>query len=914
MSKYLLLFFCMAVIGTANAQTSIRGTVRDTIENKPLRNAVVALVGTDSVLHQFTRTGTDGAFAIRNAKPGAYKILVSFPRFADFVEDVTVKESGAVEMGTIALTLKSKLLQEVVVRSAGAIRIKGDTTEFVADSFVVRKGATVEELLKKLPGFQVNSKGEITAQGQRVQKVLVDGEEFFGNDPTMATQNIAAKAVDKVQVFDNKTEQQQITGMTSGSEGKTVNIKLKEDSKKGAFGKAELGSNFNRLHDAKLLYNRFVGKKKFSAFGTRSNTSTGSLGWQDRQRLGIENDYEYDEISGFYYSFGESGEFDNWNLRGLPTAYTAGALFINKWNEDKHAVNGSYLFNQLATVNRASTLAQTILPDTSFFTNQYTNSDVMVRQHTANFKYEWKLDSLRSIKFVSGASLKTNISDNVTYSESLSEERAPVNQSDRTNLTDATRQQMSNVLTYNQKFKKKDRLLMAVLRHGFVGDDHTNYLKATNRFYKSGLLDEVETIDQQKTNVGNSTTLGGKVTYKEPITEHLSVIADYGYNLNTANSRFNTFDKSTNGKYENLNPLFSNNFEMDVQSHSGSLIARYMSKKMNISVGSGISNTTLDLLNLDNRDKRLYHFLNFTPQAAFRYSPKAQSTLSFNYRGNTRQPSLNQLQPLRNNSDPLNVFVGNPDLKVGFNHNISGFYNSYKMLKQRGIWANVGVNFMQNAITNRVTVDDKGRSLIQPVNISGNHNYYYYLEWNLGEGEKRWIYSLRTNGNGGRNNNFVNGFTNRTDYRNVIGGFGLRYQATDKYMIYLSPEVGYNWSNNSLRPDQKVNYYTYGGNIDGMLMLPGKLELRSECNFDLRQKLDGFAQNTNIIYWNASLARSFFKDKKAKIILQANDILDQNRGFQRTINSYAITDQRYDRVARYVMLKLEYTLNKTPGN
>jgi hypothetical protein len=913
MSKYLLLLFCLAALGSAQAQSSIRGTVRDTIENKPLRHAVVALVGNDSLLYQFTRTGADGSFTLRNAQPGTYKVVVSFPRFADFVEDVIVKADADTELGTLALTLKSKLLQEVVVRSAGAIRIKGDTTEFVADSFAVREGATVEELLKKLPGFQVNSKGEITAQGQRVQKVLVDGEEFFGNDPTMATQNIAARAVDKVQVFDNKSEAQQITGMSSGNEGKTVNIKLKEDKKRGAFGKAEAGSDFNRLHDAKLLYNRFAGKKKFSAFGTRSNTTTGSLGWEDRQRLGIENDYEYDEISGYYFSFGESSEFDNWNLRGLPTAYTAGTLFINKWNEDKHAVNGSYLYNQLGTLNRASTLSQTILPDTSFFTNQYTNSDVMLRQHALNFKYEWKLDSLRSIKFTAAGTTKSNISENITYSESLSEEQQPVNRSDRTNLTDADRQQISNVLTYNQKFRKKDRLFMAVIRHGMIVDDHTNYLMATNRYFKGGQLNEVETIDQQKTNKGNSTTLGGKATFKEPLSEHWSVVAEYGYNINMANSRFNTYDKSSNGKYENLNNLFSNNFEMDVHSHNGTLIGRYISKKVNAAFGSGISTTTLDLLNLDSRDKRLYHFLNFTPQAAFRYAPKSQTSLSVNYRGSTRQPTLNQLQPLRNNSDPLNVFIGNPDLKVGFNHNISGFYNSYKMLKQRGIWVNAGVTLMQNAITNKVTVDDKGRSLIQPVNVAGNHNFYYWAEWNLGEGEKKWIYTLRSNGNGGRNNNFVNGFTNTTNYANTSLGFGLRYEVTEKYMVYLSPEVGYNWSNNSLRPDQKINYYTYGGNVEGMLMLPAKLELRTNCNFDLRQKLEGFAQNTNIIYWNASLARAFFKDKKARIVLQANDILNQNRGFQRTINSYNITDQRYERVARYVMLKLEYTLNKAPG-
>jgi hypothetical protein len=229
------------------------------------------------------------------------------------------------------------LLKEVIVRSGSAIRIKGDTTEFTADSFVSKRRCHGgRPLLKKLPGFQVNSKGEITAQGKRVEKVLVDGEEFFGDDPTMATQNLGAKAVDKVQLFDSKSEQQQLTGIPVVPKGKPLNIKLKENSKKGAFGKINAGTDFRKYDDAKALYNRFKGKEKLSLYGTRSSVSTGSLNWDDRQKLGIEDDYEYDEISGYYYSFGDNDDFNNWSLRGcrtptLPVACTStNGMKINK--------------------------------------------------------------------------------------------------------------------------------------------------------------------------------------------------------------------------------------------------------------------------------------------------------------------------------------------------------------------------------------------------------------------------------------------------------------------------------------------------------------------------------------------------------------------------------------------------------
>src|SRR5437868_4464573 len=196
-------------------QTVVKGKITDTLEHRSLPNAVVTLIQkSDSSLYKFTRTDAKGQFHINNVAPGKYIFLITYPKFADFSDEFDIKNQPENDLGNIPLTLKSRLLDAVVIRSAGAIRIKGDTTEFVADSFKLKEGATVEDLLKKLPGFQVNAKGEITAQGQKVDKVLVDGEEFFGNDPTVATQNIQAKVVDKVQVYDTKSEQQQITGIS----------------------------------------------------------------------------------------------------------------------------------------------------------------------------------------------------------------------------------------------------------------------------------------------------------------------------------------------------------------------------------------------------------------------------------------------------------------------------------------------------------------------------------------------------------------------------------------------------------------------------------------------------------------------------------------------------------------------------
>jgi uncharacterized membrane protein len=895
-------------------QSSVTGTVTDTLGKKTLANAVVSLLQKkDSTLYKFARTDKEGNFHLSNVDTGKYIFLVSFPRFADYADEVVIKSGPTNSFGIIPLTLKSQLLDAVVIRSAGAIRIKGDTTEFVADSFHVKEGATVEELLKKLPGFQVNSKGEITAQGQRVQKVLVDGEEFFGDDPTMATKNIGAKAVDKVQVFDNKSEQQNLTGISTGSEGKTVNIKLKEDKKTGAFGKAEIGSDFDKLLDARLLYNKFIGKKKFSVYGTKSKTNTGSLNWQDQRKLGFENDFEYDELSGYYFSFGTSDDFSDWSLKGLPDAYTAGALYIDRWNNDKQAVNGSYRFNRLATSNIASKYTQSIIPGRLINTSTQTRSNGLNQQHAINFKYEWKLDSLASLKLVTAGTRKATTSFNNTNTDITNETDNKETINGGNTSYDSKRIQSDNQVQYKQLFHKKDRQLLSTIRYGVTNDDQKNFIYSQADFYTGGNLDSSKLQDQQKINNGSSTSLGAKVTYSEPLNDKWSLVGEYSYNQNNSTSHKNTFDKDFNGKYEILNQAFSNNFDLTANSNSGTLITKFVYKKIRMAFGSGLSSIKLKLNNLDHSSFTNYSFTNFTPQASFNFRPRQQSGIGINYRGTTRQPTIDQLQPIRDNNDQLNVVIGNPDLKVGFNHNLSVFYNSYKVLSARGIWINLGINFTDNAITQDNIIDASGKRIFKPVNVNGNNNWYMWSEWNKGEGEKKFNHTIRLNGSGGRNMNFINGQKNQTDYYHYEIGYGIRYEFPDKYSFNISPSLEYNASKSSLNPGVRNNYFAYGGETEGYLMLPGKLELNTDCKFQLYQQMAAFGGNRNITIWNANLSRKIFKDKSGKIIFATNDILKKNQGFDRSINSSMISEERFQRISNYYMLKFEWSFNKMPG-
>jgi len=894
---------------------SIKGTVTDTVEKKNLSNSVVSLLRkSDSVLIKFTRTNSKGEFMISGAPAGSYVLLISYPKYADFADDVILKASEILELPAIPMMEKSVLLKEVIVHSVGAIRIKGDTTEFIADSFKLKEGATVEDLLKRLPGLTVNSKGEITAQGKRVDKVLVDGEEFFGDDPTMATQNISARAVDKVQVYDTKSDQKNLTGISTGTEGKTVNIKLKEDSKKGAFGKAHIASNANDLVDAKALYNRFVGKKKMSVYGTKSDISTGSLNWEDRQKLGVENDFEYDEISGYYFSFGSNDEFNDWSLKGLPNAYTAGALYSNKWNTEKNNLNTSYRYNRLATVNEASTLTQNILSNSITYRNKYPTTRGLNQQHAVNGKYEWKPDSLTSFKFTTAGIYKKNQLLSNTYSEFLDESFNPINLSDQRRDNNTERTQLDNQLTYKQLFKKKNRQLIATVRYGIIEDDQKGVIITNTRFYKNGAIDSTDLADQQKIFNGNSKTLGSKITFSEPLTTKWTLVVDYGYNKNASISHRNTYNKNSVGKYENLDSLYSSNFDLDVFAHSSTAILRYADKKLRVAFGTGISTTKLKLFNIDSNLHTVYNFFKVTPQASFGYTFKPQTGISFNYRGTTRQPTIEQLQPIRDNSDRLNIFVGNPNLKVGFNHSFSMFFNTYKVLSQKGFFGNFSYNIPVNAISFYNTVDiTTGKQTYTPVNVNGNRNWNVWLNYFKDGGEKKLGWGGYGNANGGRNINFINGERNSTRYMNSDFNISLRYDVPDKKNLEIGPKVGYNTSKSSLNKDFNTHYWNYGGHIHGMIMLPLKIEFMTDCDFDLRQHIDGFGGNPNKTIWNLNVSKKVFKDKSGKFYFIANDLLDQNKGFNRTINTNFISEERYSKISRYFLLKFEWSFNKLPG-
>src|SRR6187549_1370964 len=291
MRKLIYSLLLLFIASSAFSQTqTLKGTLKDTSENRVLANTVISILSKkDSVLVKFTRADKDGNFKIQGLKEGSYILMVTHPYMGDYFDNIEVKAAAPTDLGNVHLTPKSKLLSEVIVKSGTPIKIKGDTIVYTADSFKVRPGANVEELLRRLPGIQVDKDGKIIAMGERVTKVLVDGEEFFGTDPGIATKNLRADIVQEVQIFDKKSDQAEFTGIDDGVKNKTINIKLKEDKKKGLFGKVEVAKSISRYHQQQAMLNIFRNKRKFSVYGNWGNTGKIELSNAENDKYGIGN-------------------------------------------------------------------------------------------------------------------------------------------------------------------------------------------------------------------------------------------------------------------------------------------------------------------------------------------------------------------------------------------------------------------------------------------------------------------------------------------------------------------------------------------------------------------------------------------------------------------------------------------------
>jgi len=920
LSAFLVLLLAFTV-HVFSQRADIKGTVIDTSEKRNLSNSVIALLRpTDSVLVSFTRSDKAGNFTLQKLSPGKFIVMVSHPAYADYFDRVDVTGTSTVDLGNIRMTLKSQLLQAVVVEhKLGAIRIKGDTTEYVADSFKLPPGATVEDLLKKLPGIQVDKDGKITAQGEQVQKVLVDGEEFFSDDPTIVTRGFTADAIDKVQTFDKKSDQATFTGIDDGQKTKTLNLKLKEDRKKGYFGKLELGSDGNKYWNNNLMLNAFKGKRKFSAYGIMSNTGKTGLDWQEGMNYGSGDGVNMgtDESGGNWISINNNDdEFGGGNYwgEGLPKGWAAGALYANKWNDDKISLNSGYQYNKLNTEAQGYTQSQYLLPDSvTLNVNDNGNSYRSRERHRINTIYETQIDSLSSVKITAQGSKGTTLNKSHYEQESFDRFNQRLSSIGRDVISTGDNKNFNSTLLWKQKFKKVGRTISIAARQNYTENTSNGIYSSDNNYYKNGSVDSVKLLDQQKLIENRSSLFNSKVTYTEPLSKRSLLEFNYSLDINNRQSKITTLEKvNAAGKYENMIDSLSNDYSFNVLTHNGGIAYRYARPKhITVSFGMNVSHADYTRKDLKGDSSTNYGFTNFYPQANLTLNMGPNGNLRFNYNGNTQAPSIDQIQPIKDISDQLNIRTGNPDLKQAFRHNFALGFNNYKFLSERNIYANINFTLIQNDFSslNRLDVTT-GRKVYMPINVDGNYRSNGWVGY--WKKIKKWNFStgLTLRGNTNHNTNYIDDQKNVNDSYTFGGGPNFYYEKEKKFSIWASTSFNRNISKTSLRPDVVTRYWTQEHWIEGNVFLPWKFEINTSANLNFRQKTSVFDKNNNSIRWNARIDRKILKADAGRIRFAAYDILDQNIGFNRNINSNFISERTYETLRRYFMVSFIWNFNK----
>ncbi len=897
---------------SATAQTtSLTGAVGDTSQKKQIENAVVALLTPgDSILYKFTRSDAQGKFSFNNIKPGKYILMTTHPYFADVLDNITVNDAPT-DLGTLPLTSKSKLLMEVIVKSGNPIKIKGDTTVYTADSFQVSANANVEELLKKLPGIQVDKNGQIKAMGEVVEKVLVDGEEFFGDDPGMAVKNLRADAVKEVQVFDKKSDQAEFTGIDDGKTQKTINLKLKEDKKTGYFGKIDVAGgtqkNIDDRYNDNIMFSSFKGKRKFSAFLLNGNTGQDGLSWQDEQKYGGQDDnmsMSIDDDGGMMVMWrgGSSDEepyVDPQN--GFMTNVNAGVQYSNKWN-DKQTLNFSPKFNSQLYTNHKVTFTQTQLGDSVL--NE--NADDVTNVNRHNFKlrgtYDIKLDSMNTLKITANANFYHTESNEERSSVSTGGNGTLKNTSDRFMKTNTDKTALTGNIIFKHKFKKARRTLSITADWNTINTDGTNFLKSFNQSYLNGSPAGSQDLDQQKETDKTTSTLSSKLSYTEPLGKKFSMELAYQLMYNYGNNDQVTYSYSPgSGKYDIEVDSLTNRFKQSIIQNIPSAKLNYSFKKFKINIGSGFGLTNFQLKDLSDNTDYNRNFTNFYPSANLSYSYKANHNIRLSYNGNTTQPTIYQLQPLNNNNDYFNQYIGNPDLKPSFTNSFNLSHNSYNFIKDIWSYQSLNVRLTSNSITNNRIIDiDSGKTTTQPINTNGN------VSVNMWTGIGFKVKKIDTRFNINPNityTKFADVINSQSSFSKTLStgvSIWISKSKEKKYDLSLSNDFQYN-RNKTSQNSTKIKYSTNTVAVDATLYIKKVWSINTEYQYYSRQKTFEGDNNLNTQLWNARLQRTF-KNNEFTAYIKIRDILNQNIGIDRNFYSNTYKEEQNDRLKRYFLV------------
>jgi len=923
MQKNLLAFIFIITTAIVSAQKiTVKGRVVDSVINKGLAYATVSLVkAQDSMLVTFSRADSLGNFELNGVDKGRYLISSSYVGHIPIWVPVTITaEQSVYHAGDIYMADTSSLRGVNVFAKRPPVEINNDTLEFNTENFKTQPNAVVEDMLKKMPGITIDADGTVKVNGQIVKRVLVNGREFFTGDVKMATKNLNADAVDKVQVFDKKSDQSTFTGVDDGNSEKTINLKLKKDHNNALFGKVTAGAGTDGRYNAQANINKFKGNEQESFIGMANNTNrqgfslmdvlnfTGELSRGMRNgggNINIQTNDNGNNNNGLPVTgLGQSQQ-------GVASTAAGGFNYNNTWNKGKTDLSANYTASNVHLLTDMQSNSQYLLPGNSYNRADTSNTINNATQHRFNVILDQKVDSSLSFKLT--PSLTIQHSNKTMQEDYISATPASVKLNDgfsnTTSQSDAVNFTTDALL--RKRFAKKGRTISADFNFAYNHSTQNGSQLSNNAFYDSTGNSLDSNINQYTSKDAVTRSFGGNVTYTEPIGKR-SLLAFSGfYNANTGQSNKQAYNyNSTSGKHDLYDSLLSNDFSSNYTYSGGGISFRGNRKKMSITAGASLQAAVLSTTNNTTMGNIRKPFTDVLPTAVFQYQFSQTKNLRIEYNAYTTQPTVSQLQPVADLSDPLFVTTGNPALQRAYNNSIAVNFFSANPSKRTNLFGFINYTSTANAIVQSDSITAYGAQVTKPVNTSGVQSLFGNLEYGFPLRKLKSRIEIGTSVNLGKSVSFVNGA--RNDIATSVIGPNVTYSFSkdDVVDIDVTADIRFNTAKYSLQSALNTNYarQDYGINITNYL--PWGLSLHNEFNYILNTGRTG-GYNTNIPLWNATLAKAFMKNKRGEIKLSVLDMLNRNTGISRSSNLGYIVDEKYNVLQRYFLLSFTYSLNKS---
>ncbi len=944
----LLTAVLLAALSGAQAQRTVSGKVIDT-NNEAVIQATVALLKPDSTMAANAVTNIDGLFQMTAPADGRFIVRISYVGFKTLYKNIAVAEAKPVSMGTMTIEADAILLKGAeVVRNVAKVTTKDDTIIYNAGAYRTPEGSVVEELIKKLPGAEVDDDGTVKINGKTVQKIKVDGKEFMIGDTKTAVKNLPTSVVDRIKTYEEKSDLSRVTGVDDGNDQMVLDFGLKRGMNRGIFANFDAG------------------------IGTKSRYTSRGFGayMKDGMRvMGFANANNVNDMG--FGGGGGGGRFGGGGRNGLQAAKMASVNFnyekekLLKWDGSvRWSHNDGDSWSRRSTENFVSRVSSF-----GVSTNQnYSRAN----SWNAQMRLEWTPDTLWNISLrptmtfssndgLSGSESATFSDDPYRYATSNDgiativgrmlglDSTLVVNQHDGGGLTYSDSRRFGGTLQVNRKIGSQGRNITL--------QTSANYTKGYSESFSRSLVNLYQLATGDSTyqrNMFNETPTKNydynvRLTYSEPIAR--ATFLQFSYNFQY---RFTKSDRSTYDFWSMTDPTRRNDlsglrlgyrdwdtmfgrlgddyheyFDQDQSRfsqyknyiHTAEVMLRVIREKYNFNVGVQLipqsSEFTYRYLALDTVTTR--SVVNWSPTANFRWKLSDRGQMRFEYRGNTSQPSMSDLLPITDTSDPLNITSGNPSLKPSFTQRFSWRYNDYFERHQRFIFANVNFSTTSNSVANMVVYDDStGGRRSRPENINGN--------WDL-SGNFTINTAIDTTGYFNVSSATEASYANRVGYidlsrtgdasavskmttksTTVAERLGASYR-NDWIEVELNGRVQYNYSYNAMQANSKLNTWNFNYGFNTTLQMPWGMQLTTNLNMSSRRGYSDAAANTNELIWNAQISQSFLTGKPLSVRLEFYDILGQQSNFSRAINAMSRVDNEYNSINSYVMLRATYRLN-----